>query len=132
MTVIRLCYTYLMHLRSDTILASFVVGVFSSFLTAMSVILIRALASYSFPGSALLDLLMNIYLLFFFSAFVFFKGSTVAAWLLYRHDVAWGYTLPYRKVFPIFFLSLGMAAIVFFAVYYYITTDVPALAYLSK
>jgi len=121
-----------MHLRSDTILASFIVAVFSSFLSAMSVILTRALASYSFPGRSLLDLLLNIYILFFFSAFVFFKGSAVAAWLLYRHDVAWGYTLQYHKVLPIFLLSFGIAAIVFFAVYYYIATDVPVLAYLSR
>ena len=121
-----------MKFRLDTILASFVVAIFSSFLTALGVLLVKTIALSVFKADFIADLINNLFILFFLSGFIFFKGSSVAAWMLYRHDVAWGYKLAYKRVLPIFILSFIMALVVFFAVYYYVTTEVPALAYLGR
>ncbi len=121
-----------MKFRADTILAAFVVALFSSFLTALAVLLVRTLAVSTFKIKFIGDLIVNIYILFFLSAFVFFKGSTLAAWLVYRHDVAWGYKLEMNKVWPIFAMSFGMAAVIFLAIYLYTTSEIKLLAYLDN
>jgi hypothetical protein len=120
-----------MKLRADTIIAAFVVALFASFLTALAVLLVRTLAVSTFKVKFFGDIVANIYILFFLSGFVFFKGSSLAAWLVYRHDVAWGYKLEMRKVMPIFLISFGMATAIFFAVQFYITSEVKFLAYLE-
>jgi len=121
-----------MKFRADTILAAFVVAIFSSFLTALGILLVKVLSVSVLNSNYIAELAGNLYILFFLSGFVFFKGSAVAAWLLYRHDVSWGYQLEYKRVIPIFFISFIMAVVVFFAVYYYVTTSFPALAYLER
>ncbi len=119
-------------MHSDTLMASFVVALFSSFLTALAVLLVRTMAITVLRFQTLADLILNIYILFFFAGFVFFKGSSVAAWLLYRHDVAWGYELNYRKILPIFFTSLIIALVVYFAILFYIKSELPLLSYLHQ
>lgn len=120
-----------MKLRADTILASFVVALFASFLTALAVLLVKGLAASIFRSKMLIDLILNIYILFFFAGFIFFKGSSTAAWLLYRHDVEWGYKVRLRQIVPIFALSFVMAISVFAAIYSYLTSEYRSLAYLQ-
>jgi len=118
--------------RADTVLASFVVAIFASFLTALAVMLVKALSISVYHLKFLGDLIFNLYILFFLAGFIFFRGSALAAWLLYRHDVTWGYHLEYRRVLPIFALSFIMAVIVFSAIYTYITSQYPILAFISS
>ncbi len=121
-----------MKLRADTIIASFVVALFSSFLTALAVLLVRTLSISTFKIKFLGDLVANIYILFFLSGFVFFKGSSIAAWLVYRHDVAWGYKLEMGKVMPIFILSFTMAVSIYLAIYFYLATEIKFLSYVEN
>ena len=121
-----------MKSRVDVILISFIVALFSSLLTALAVLLARTLAASILPTDLISDYFINVFLLFVFSGFVFFYGSKLAAWLLYRHDVAWGYKLDLKRVLPIFTASFIMAAVVFFGVYFFITQEVPTLAYVDR
>ncbi len=121
-----------MKLRFDTILASFVVALFSSFIVALAALLVKALAISFFDRKLFADLTINLLILFFLGGVVFFKGSSLAAWLLYRHDVAWGYKIEFKQIAPILLISLIMATAVFFAVYFYSTGKIEALAYLEK
>ena len=121
-----------MKFRADTLLASFVVAIFASFLTALAVLLVQALSLSVYHLRFLGDLVLNLYILFFLAGFLFFRGSSIAAWLLYRHDVVWGYHLEFKRVIPIFSLSFVMAIVVFLAIYSYITTEYPTLGYLHK
>lgn len=120
-----------MKLRADTILASFVVALFASFLTALAVLLVKGLTVSVFRSKLVIDLIFNIYILFFFAGFVFFKGSATAAWLLYRHDVEWEYKVRWQQILPIFALSFVMAISVYAAIYSYITSEYRFLAYLQ-
>ncbi|MBI4090546.1 MAG: hypothetical protein HY422_00815 [Candidatus Komeilibacteria bacterium] len=117
-----------MKFRADTLLASFVVALFASFLTALAVLLVKGLTVSVFRSTLLVDLIFNIYILFFFAGFVFFKGSSTAAWLLYRHDVGWGYKVRLRQILPIFALSFVMAISVYAAIYSYLTSEYRFLA----
>src|SRR3989344_4801581 len=120
-----------MKIRADTILASFVVALFASFLTALAVLLVKGLAVSVLRNRVIMDLIFNIYILFFFAGFVFFRGSSTAAWLLYRHDIEWGYKVRFRQVLPIFLLSFVMAMSVYAAIYSYLTSQYRFLAYLG-
>lgn len=117
-----------MKIKADTILASFVVALFSSLLTALAVLLVEILSTSLVRAQFIADLVVNIYILFFLSGFVFFKGSSIAAWLLYRHDVEWGYKIKYRQVMPIFIISFSMAVVVYFA----ITLDLRKISHALK
>lgn len=119
-----------MKLRADTILASFVVALFASFLTALAVLLVKGLTVSVFRSNLLVDLIFNIYILFFFAGFIFFKGSSTAAWLLYRHDTSWEYKVRWQLILPIFALSFVMAISVYAAIYSYLTSEYRFLAYL--
>lgn len=121
-----------MKFRADTILASFVVALFASFLTALAVLLVKTLAVSTFKIKFIGDIIINIYILFFLSGFIFFKGASLAAWLIYRHDVVWGYKVTMGQIMPIFALSFGMATVVYFAIYFFAITQSNLLAYLEN
>ena len=116
-----------------TIMAAFVVALFSSFLMALGFLLVQSLATTRFLSNNIIgDLIVNIYILFFLAGFVFFKGSSVAAWLLYRHEAVWGYKPEFKQILPIFGIAIVMASVVFFAIYFYIQSEIPLLAILQE
>lgn len=117
-----------MQIRSDTIIASFIVALFSSFLTALAVLLVKILAQSVVRADIIFEYVLNIYILFFFAAFVFYRGSRTAAWLLYKHETSWGYSVTYRQTMPIFAISFLMSCAVFFALNAYFAQE---LSYLS-
>ena len=121
-----------MEFKSSTIYASFLVAIFASFLTALSVLLVKVAAISRFDIALAGNITINIFILLFLSGFIFFKGSVLAAWLVYRHDVPWGFKLGYRKVWPIFITSFVMSAVVFSAIYFYSIGEIEAIAYLQK
>lgn len=117
-----------MNVRADTLLVSFIVALLSSFLIALAVLLLKTLSISAFNARLFADITINLLILIFFSIFIFIRGSMIAAWLLYRHDVPWGYKLEFKKVVPILGLSFLMAISLFFAVYYYSTGKLTELA----
>lgn len=118
-----------MKLRGSTFIASFIVAIFSSLLIALTVVLFRAIASTVVRHQYLVQYVLNIYILIFFSAFVFFKGSSTAAWLVYRHELSWGYTVQRKDIAVIFALSCVMALVVFGGLYVGIKTAAPILGW---
>jgi hypothetical protein len=117
------------HFRADTVLAAFVVALLASFLVALAALLVKTLSIGVFDRELYANLTINILILFFFGGFALFKGSSLAAWLIYRHDVSWGYKLQSKRIYPIFFSSLVISGIVFSAVYFFGTQELAALAY---
>jgi len=120
--------------RSDSILAAFVVAIATSFLTALAMLLLKAvqIPALRLDMRLFADVTISLLILFFLSIFVLIKGSTFAAWLLYRREIGWGEKTLKRNIIPIFIISLIMSFAIFSAVYAYGTGEIDKFAYLQS
>lgn len=117
-----------MKFRQEIIFGSFIVALLSSFIVVLAGVLLRAVSLSRLHSSLLGEVTFEMLILLFFAAFVFFKGSAVAAWFIFRHDVPWGYRVHFKMVLPLFVTSFLMAAPIFFAVYFFSIEEIVKLA----
>ena len=120
--------------RADAVLAAFVVALATAFLVALAMLLLKTISIplLQLDKRLFADLTINLLILFAFALFVLLKGSALATWLLYRHDITWGYKIEKKRVVPIFILAVVMAGAIYSSIYVFATREIEQSIYFSQ